>query len=647
MMNKWIHFTVLLLIGLLVNNEKNSIFLHNKLNNIIESSYLNFPGFTKNPKLTINSEITHWILSSVPLSQIENLISQLESEIETLTTEFNKFKANSKSIRENYDKHQCQQEGTKKQKGNRCNTCEKRANAIKRLQLKMKELASKIVTYQLKLDKCKYRKSILKGEQVEKEVMYRPFTTHYQGKTLQEKADLQKRRKDKAHEREIRRNKRLLDAVNSGILTYNKHNLYIQSQKQREMDFQTLVISYFQPKSLILFTHKLLIIISQVLENLIQFDFKKCLDDLFQIKIEKIQKTLKSHYEKNTSSLNHLQTEKDNLTSAGKNDQYLETRINILKNTLNILNRSILYTQVLQTLCLYDLKTNNFISSSLPTICESENFLMLRKELDLSKQFNNITIKRLLDNFNQQLKISSTEINMDKDVYNKFKAIHNQIWPLLQFIYKKCVELRFTVNNEDLNLDFDEFLFPIVSRFPQEYYTKAIDSLSFNDFIIWFSSSNQINLANNLSMNMILVILEKILDFLKIYRYILNKIKNITKIETRNQYILKCSELKFQLNKLMSILTMHMIKTKEITITSKQFKTKIKSTDKDSLNQLISNDLKLINSTKQKTCNQTLLSLLYYRHLQLDLILENGRRFYKKNHGKNDDQTYIANLLKQ
>ncbi|OII70914.1 uncharacterized protein cubi_03292 [Cryptosporidium ubiquitum] len=618
-MFNWLYIFLLLLIGLVNNHEKTDVLFKNKVNpDIHPLSYLQLPGFKSHPKLTINSEITHWVLSHLQLNQLETLISELEKEIKKLTQEFEEYKKNSRSIRANYDSHSCRNDiNTKKQKGNRCNKCEQRANAIKRLRLKMKELASKIIEYEFKLDKCKHRKAILKGEKVNKDVIYRPFLTPYKNKSQEDTADLQRRRKDKIHEREMRRNQRLQQALESGI-SINKHELHIESQKQRTIDVEDLVMIYFQPKSLDYFTDKLLQSISELLKIMIDFNTKQCLDDVFLIKIEKIQKSLKSQYYTKSQKLDKLNKERDGIIETGNGDPFLDTRIKLLKNTLSILNKSLLFTESIQMICLYDKGSNGFIAVSLPSICESLSFNMLKNELDEFKLFDNLSIKRILDYFH----------NNNNGAFKKY-IIHIQIMDVLKFVYRKCIELTWTVNSEDLKVSFDENLFPTISRLPSEYY-KNLANTTFIEQIKWIVGVNQFNIAKNLNTNMFLMFFSKILQLMRSYKYIMSRMKQVTKSQLRNQYKVKCTQLLFQLNQLLSVLVVNMIKLKQIKVDNK-YKINIKSTSENSLKELIDKDLKLVDG---KTCHQSVLSLLYYRHLQLQLIMVNSNML-----------SYIPNLL--
>ncbi|TRY49763.1 Uncharacterized protein CTYZ_00000074 [Cryptosporidium tyzzeri] len=210
----------------------------------------------------------------------------------------------------------------------------------------------------------------------------------------------------------------------------------------------------------------------------------------------------------------------------------------ILKNTLAILNKSILFTEVLQMLCLYDEKRNSFTATALPQICQEISFEMLKKELEKFKEFNKIPLNKLLENLNGQTETTSTGVTVENDKFIRFRAIYSQIQPVLQFIYRKCVELRFTVDfDENLNLNFDENLFPVVSRLPRDYY-ETDDLSSLKVLFGWFSISDQTNLAKNLTTNMILMLLERILQLLKTFEYILNKLKQIQSPESREPNII-------------------------------------------------------------------------------------------------------------
>ncbi|XP_665448.1 hypothetical protein [Cryptosporidium hominis TU502] len=119
------------------------------------------------------------------------------------------------------------------------------------------------------------------------------------------------------------------------------------------------------------------------------------------------------------------------------------------------------------------------------------------------------------------------------------------------------------------------------------------------------------------------MILERILQLLKTFEYILNKLKQIQNPESREQYNLQFFSLKFQLSLLTALLTMHMVKIKEIKPPMK-FNIKVKSIDKNTLTQLVNNDTKLVEGSQK--CHNLVLALLYYRYLQLGVILENGEK---------------------
>ncbi|KAJ1611953.1 hypothetical protein OJ252_1402 [Cryptosporidium canis] len=552
-------------------------------------------------RLTIESEMTHWILSRVSLEELDPLILELEQTIESLTEEFRGLKASSRKVRENYDSHECRSnKDERKQKGNRCERCEKRANAIKRLQLSMKSLSKKIIDFQLKLDKCRYRQAILQGREVQKEVMYRPFSSPYVKRTSEKRADLQRRRQEK---RRARASQMLGESEGSGRVM-SRHEMELRSYGGRSIDEDSLAVVYFQPKSLVHFTVKLLDSISQLLEILMGFHFQMCLDDVFQIRVEKIQKTLKSHYAQKSRKYQQLLKEREEQhgSDGGKVDESLQERIQILKNTLSVLNRSILFAQVVQMLCIYDVSANSFVSARLPTVCESLSLKMIESELSSSSIFRGVSVKQLKELYEGGSRSSSTSR------FQRFKGMNDRILPALKFIYKKCIELKWTVEHQDLDLGYTGGLLPDMVRFPVEYYDRFA-GVPVLELVEWlFGSSGDVNLLARLSASRGLVLLEKLIDMMSTYKHM--------KLKRRD---LKAGKLLFGTNQVLSILILGMIRSEEIVVPFKsKMETELKMTDRKSLDELLERDRAL--GETSGGCSQYVLSLYYFRYLQLELI---------------------------
>ncbi|KAJ1608572.1 hypothetical protein OJ253_1909 [Cryptosporidium canis] len=576
-------------------------------------------------KLTIESEMTHWILSRVTLEELEPLILELEQTIERLTEEFRGLKASSRKVRENYDSHECRlNKDERKQRGNRCERCEKRANAIKRLQLNMKSLSKSIIGFQFKLDKCKYRQKILQGKEVQKEVMYRPFSSPYVKRTSEKRADLQRRRQEK---RRARASQMLGESEGSGRVM-SRHEMELKSYGERSFDEGSLAVVYFQPKSLVYFTVKLLASISQLLEILMGFHIQMCLDDVFQIRVEKIQKTLKSHYAQKSRKYQQLLKEREEQygSDGGKVDEFLQEKIRILKTTLSVLNRSILFAQVVQMLCIYDVSTNSFVSARLPTVCESLSLKMIESELSSSSIFRGVSVKQLKELYEGDLRSSSTVR------FQRFKGMNDRILLALRFIYKKCIELKWTVERQDLDLGYTGRLLPDMVRFPVEYYDR-FTGVPVLELVEWlFGSSRDVNLLERLSASRVLVLLDRLIDMMSTYKHMMLKRRD-----------LRAGRLLLGTNQVLSILILGMIRSEEIVVPFKsKMETEMKMTNSKSLDELLERDRAL--GETSGGCSQYVLSLYYFRYLQLELI---KRRIEQGGDSDKEGSAGISSLLKR
>ncbi|KAF7456826.1 putative secreted protein, signal peptide with several threonines, possible mucin [Cryptosporidium felis] len=611
---KWSSFIFAVSTVILTSWDQNIIQFNADYQSINKGSFLalsasNF-GTPMTNQIQINSKLTHYDLSGLSLQQIEHLIIQLETEISLKTKEFYSYKKDSSTIRNKYEKHKCATNPEiKKGKNNRCQTCEKRATALKRLRLLMKDLVEKIVQLQLNLDKCMYRRDILNGKVQEKKVMHRPFSVAY-GKTSQEdKEAARERRKAKFTQREKRRESRIQEKIKAG--GYSKHDMDLMLSHGHEIidksdPNKADAIFFFRPKTSHFLTEKLLSSISHILSIFKDFTLEVCKNDLILIKVESIQKLLKKHYKTKLLMFNSLESEKAQLQASGQVDPQLNEKAALLKSTLLILNKAIFLTEIFEALCLYIPQTNKFISSELPSICTQENFRLLEKELDISKEFNNVTPERLFAMFEDPSSAESLNFLRYKEIYSELSLVY-------RFLVRKCIELRMSAELESgkmTDLNYNELLLPLLIRPPKGFYMLYTES-SVVDLVLMMMQSD-INIIQYMDSDMLLLVQEKLLELLRLYKHLQDKVLNNP--GSKATFLSKSTKLESQIDRLLSILSVHSMRMGFIH-TPKGYS--INFTSKDILGTLDSE----ISSDMEK-CDGSILSVLFYKHLMLQVMLK-------------------------
>ncbi|KAK6588495.1 mucin like protein [Cryptosporidium xiaoi] len=616
-----------------------------------------------NPFLTSLKRLSHWDFRNLTIEEITKLLADYEKLIQEEKNKFDKLKSGSSNIKKNYDSHDCRSnKNIKKQKGNRCSKCEKRANAIKRIRLDLKAYADSIINMKLNVDKLSYRLKILKGEIENVNVFYRPLNYKYETMTAEEKEEYKKRRKDKYKKMKERRDERIKNKIkelkNLGLdvnknldedkldmeSSYNKELLDLATSKSESGNISNSLI-YFKPKSHFYLTRKLLLVISELLNNISTFNHNNCLVDIYLIKLEKSRKLLLKYFNKYMSMLDKLEKKKSSQVDSNSIKTGLDEKISALKNTLNILNRSLLFQQIVETLCLNNGYNNLFTSSSLPSICTDDNLKMMENELS-ERRFGNMSLKEIF---------GFLDGNASENT-GTYLSLNRLINITIRTMYRKCIEMIQTTNMDKVSegsndfqvlstskVAYNEFLLPQIIRLPHKslnYLLINRNSKTLVDLAMEMYQGN-VNLVDKIcnDYNMLTLIKEQILELLSYHRYIQYKIlKNPRSVSQKNLCEKKLEELINKVNKLLSVLIVCLFNNKSLdkyisnnvieSIDKSEFiSIRIDSTSLEDLKTLISASTDSVDkrAASGKRCSFILLAILYYRTIQIELMLERNK----------------------
>ncbi|KAH7650162.1 hypothetical protein FG379_003242 [Cryptosporidium bovis] len=616
-----------------------------------------------NPFLTSLKRLSHWDFRGLTIEEITKLLIDYEKLILEEKKKFDELKSGSDKIKKNYDSHDCRSnKNIKKQKGNRCSKCETRANAIKRIRLDLKAYANSIINMKLNVDKLSYRLKILKGEMMDVNVFYRPLNYKYEAMTAEEKEEYKKKRKDKYKKMKERRDERIRNRkkelkslgldVDKNLdedkldmeSSYNKDLLDLATSKNESGDISNSLI-YFKPKSHFYLTRRLLLVISESLDNISTFNHNNCLVDIYLIKLEKNRKLLLKYFNKYMSMLDKLENKKSSQVDGNSIKTGLNEKILALKNTLTILNRTLLFQQIVETLCLNNGYNNLFISSNLPSICNDDNLKMMENELS-EKKFGNMSLKEIF---------SFLEGNSAENM-GIYLSLNRLINITIKTMYRKCIEMIQTTNmdkmsegNNDLQvLDsskvaYNEFLLPQIIRLPNKslnYLLSNRNSKTLIDLSIEIYQGD-VNLVDKIheDRNILTLIKEQILELLSYYRYIQYKmLKNPRSVSQKNLCDKKLEELTNKINKLLSVLIVCLFNNKALdkytsnnvieSIDGSEFiSIRTDSTSLEHLKTLISASTNSVDERvlSGRRCSYILLAILYYRTIQIELIRENSK----------------------